>query len=94
MDRYWHHVFNRDQILQVGPVTGDPLSEVTTRLCFGTSVVDQTPDQCQDSGITLHLPQKTQKTSPRPRIARLPPKRLLNALNVNVFTYYLTLDLT
>ena len=31
-----------------------------TLLCFGTSVVEQTPDQCQDSGITLHLPQKNQ----------------------------------
>ena len=28
-------------------------------LCFGASVVERTPDQCQDSGITLHLPQKT-----------------------------------
>ena len=47
------------------------LSEVSmTLLCFGTSVVEGTPDQCQDSGITLHLLQKTQdsfvQTSPRP----------------------------
>ena len=33
------------------------LSKVVTLLCFGTSVVKRTPDQCQD---TLHLPQKTQ----------------------------------
>ncbi|XP_030286092.1 tripartite motif-containing protein 40-like [Sparus aurata] len=29
-----------------------PLSKVATLLCFGTSVVERTPDQCQDSGIT------------------------------------------
>ena len=50
------------------PIQGD---------CAGTSVVERTPDQCQDSGITLHLPQKTQdsflQTSPWPRIASLPP---------------------
>ena len=37
---------------------------------LGTLVVKQTPYQCQDSGITLQLPQKTQdsfvQTSPRP----------------------------
>ena len=38
-----------------------PLSELVTLLCFGTSVVERTPDQCQDSGITQHLPQKTCK---------------------------------
>ena len=49
-----------------------PLSEVATLLCFGTSVVEQTPDQCQDSRITYHLLKKTQdsfvQTSPRPRL--------------------------
>ena len=46
------------------------LSAVATLLCFGTSVVERTPDQCQDSGITRHLLKKTQdsfvQTSPRP----------------------------
>ena len=41
--------------------------------CFGTSVVEQTPDRCQDSRVARHLPQKTQdssvQTSPPPRIA-------------------------
>ena len=44
-----------------------------TLRCFGTSGVESTPDQCQDSGITIHLQQKTQDSvvqiSPRPRIA-------------------------
>ena len=31
-----------------------------TLLCIGTSLVEQTPSQCQGTGITLHLPQKTQ----------------------------------
>ena len=35
------------------------LSDVTT-LCFGTSVVEQPPNQ--DGGITHHLPQKTEDT--------------------------------
>ena len=29
-------------------------------LCSGASVVERTPDQCQDSRVTHHLPQKTQ----------------------------------
>ena len=53
-----------------------PLSKDATLLCFGTSVVEQTTDQCQDSAINLHLPQKTQdsffQTSPWLCIARLP----------------------
>ena len=52
------------------------LGEVVTLLCSGTSVVEQTPDQCQESRMTLNLLQKTQnslvKTSPRPSIAWLP----------------------
>ena len=35
-------------------------------LCFGTSVVEQTPDQCQDSRVTLHLLQKTQDSFVQP----------------------------
>ena len=37
------------------------LSEVGAPLCFGTSVVERTPDQCQDSGITRHPRQQTQE---------------------------------
>ena len=36
-----------------------PHSKVATLLCFGTSVVEWTPDQCQNRGTTLHLPPKT-----------------------------------
>ena len=36
------------------------LCEVTTLLCSEASVVEWTHDQCQDSGITHNLPQKTQ----------------------------------
>ena len=53
-----------------------PLTQVTTIFCFGTSVVEWTPDQCQDSGITLHLPKMTQNSfvqTPWPRVASLPP---------------------
>ena len=51
------------------------LSEVATLLYFRTSVVERTPDQSQDSGITRQLPQKTWnssfQTKARPRIAWL-----------------------
>ena len=47
------------------------LTKVAT-LCFGTSVVEWTPDQCQNSRVTLHLLHKTQDSfvqiSPWPRI--------------------------
>ena len=35
------------------------LSEVRALLCFCASVVEWTPDHCQDSRVTRHLPQKT-----------------------------------
>ena len=44
-------------------------AEVMTLLCSGAPVVEQSPDQCQDSRVTRHLSQKTQdslvQTSPR-----------------------------
>ena len=35
-------------------------TKVTTLLCSGASVVEWTPDWCQDSRVTCHPPQKTQ----------------------------------
>ena len=35
-------------------------SKVTTLLCSGASVVEWTPDQCQDGVVACHLPLKTQ----------------------------------
>ena len=40
-------------------------NKVATLLCSGTSVVERTPDRCQDSRATRHLPQKTQDSGRR-----------------------------
>ena len=65
-----------------------PHSEVATLLCFSTSVVERTPDQSQKSGITLHLPQKTQdsfdQTSPRPCIAEKKKKKYMHFMFVSL----------
>ena len=49
------------------------LSQITTVLCSGASVVEQTPDQRQDSRVGRHIPQKTQDSlvqpTPQPCIA-------------------------
>ena len=67
------------------------LSEVTIILCFGASVVEQTPDRCQESGFTLHPLQKPQdsfvQTSPRSRIASPPPKKIDKKIESTLFVY-------
>ena len=77
----WEHFAHLHQLAgwySIVEIKQSPLSKVATLLCFGTSVVGRSPDKCQDSGITLHLPQKTQdssvQTSPWPSIAWLPPR--------------------
>ena len=54
-----------------------PLSKVTTLLCFGTSVVEWTSDQSQDSRITPHVLQNTQdsfvQTSSYPKLGWILP---------------------
>ena len=56
------HAFALLHQLPTGTATAEsktsPLSEVATPFCSGTSVMERTPDQCHDSRVIPHLPQK------------------------------------
>ena len=74
----------RRQLLIYSKTVPEPAQEHVPSMFWHLKGVESTPDQCQDSWITFHLPQKTQdsfvQTSPRPRKAWLapnpPPKNL------------------